>query len=143
MTEWGSPRLRIQRACHQLGQPEVVRRCLNLLAGGPDDGDFIVTLGGAPAVRLLADGFPPGQAYWLRVWAARGLLWAGPGDDPDGLRAALADDHWRVREMACKVVARHRVGDLLGDVADLESDPVRRVRGAAARALIRIVDAEA
>jgi HEAT repeat protein len=85
----------------------------------------------------------PGQDYWLRVWAARGLLWAGPGDDIDALRSALADDSWRVREMTCKVVARHRVGDLLDDVVVLESDPVSRVRSAAVGAARRIVEAQA
>lgn len=86
---------------------------------------------------------PAGQQYWLRVWAARGLLWAGPGDDIDVLRAALDDEHWRVREMTCKVVARHRVGGLLDDVAALAADPVPRVRAAAERAATSIVVAEA
>jgi HEAT repeat protein len=121
----------------------VIRRCLGLLAGGSDDPQFIVTLGGDHARQLLDDGVPPGQAYWLRVWAARGLLWAGPGDDVDVLRSALADDAWRVRELTCKVIARHRVGDLLDEVAGLESDPVARVRSAAARAAALIVEAGA
>lgn len=77
------------------------------------------------------------------MWAARGLLWAGPGDDINVLRAALDDEHWRVREMTCKVVARHHVGDLLDDVAGLAGDPVPRVRIAAERAAASIVAAEA
>jgi hypothetical protein len=61
-------------------------------------------------------------------------LWTGPGKNIAVLREALADGHWRVREMACKVIARHEVGDLLDRVAALEADPVERVRAAAARA---------
>jgi HEAT repeat protein len=49
--------------------------------------------------------------------------------------AALADEAWRVREMAAKVVARRRLGDALTAVAALQQDPVPRVRAAAARAL--------
>ena len=71
------------------------------------------------------------------------MLWAGHGDDTAVLREALDDDHWRVREMVCKVVARHRIGDLLDCVAALESDPVPRVGTAARRAAARIVEAEA
>ncbi|HZQ84288.1 MAG TPA: HEAT repeat domain-containing protein [Acidimicrobiales bacterium] len=121
----------------------MVRRCLGLLAGGSEDPQFILTLGGEPALRLLDEGMPAGQRYWVRVWAARGLLWAGPGDDIDVLRAALDDEHWRVREMTCKVAARHRLGDLLDDMAALASDPVPRVRSAAERAAASIVAAGA
>ena len=134
-----TPRLRIELACERLGADEVVSRCLLLLEGELDDPDFIVTLGGGPATLLLAGGVPRGQDYWLRVWALRGLLWAGPGDNTERLRPAFNDDSWRVREMACKVVARHRLGDLLDEVAALETDPIGRVRTAASRAVVEIV----
>jgi len=51
---------------------------------------------------------------------------------------ALNDDAWRVREMALRVVARHRLDDALTTVADLQEDPVPRVRAAASRALVRL-----
>lgn len=134
----------MRNACQRLGRPEVVSRCLGLLGGGTEDPDFLVMLGGVHALALLEREPPHDQQYWFRVWAARGLLWAGPGDDPARLRAALADTAWRVREMTCKVIARHRVGDLLADVVQLEEDDaVPRVRAAAARASRRIVEAEA
>jgi hypothetical protein len=38
--------------------------------------------------------------------------------------------------MAAKVIARHRVGDALDAVAGLRTDPVPRVRAAAARAVV-------
>lgn len=138
-----TPRDRIAQACQRLGTTAFVARCLDLLAGGEEDPSFVTTLGGPHATRLIDRGLPADQEYWLRVWAARGLLWAGPGDRPQVLRLALRDDAWRVREMTCKVVARHRVGELLDDVAGLESDETPRVRRAAERAIVRIVDGQA
>jgi hypothetical protein len=139
-----TPQTRVAGACASLGRAEVVRRCTALLAGGSSDPDFIITLGGPAAIRYLNDGQPESQAYWLRVWAARGLLWAGPGEDLAALRAGLDDDHWRVREMVCTITARHRVGELLGQAAHLEeADPIKRVRAAASRAVTRIVEAQA
>lgn len=126
-----------------MGRTALIARCLDLLAGGDEDPSFVTTLGGPHATRLLDRGLPTDQEYWLRVWAARGLLWAGPGDRPEVLRVALRDDAWRVREMTCKVVARHRVGELLDGVAGLESDEIPRVRRAAEKAIMRIVDGRA
>jgi hypothetical protein len=144
VTVSATPRLRVEAACEQLGRAPFRERCRNLLAGGTDDPGFIETLGGVPAMHLLNAGIPPGQDYWLRVWAGRGLLWAGAGpEDEASLRAALADPAWRVREMACKVVARHRLGELLDDVATLQEDANARVRAAARRAVVNIVDADA
>jgi hypothetical protein len=83
------------------------------------------------------------DTLWFRVWATRGLLWAWDGTSVDALRGALLDDAWRVREMAAKAVARHLVGDLLTDVANLRQDPVARVRHAAERAVTRLTVAKA
>ena len=134
-----TPRLRVATACERLGTEAFVARCLDVLAGGEESADFLITLGGTPARRLLAEGLTAREHYWLRVWAARGLLWAGPGDDADTLRAGLRDESWRVREMTCKVIARHRVENLLDDVVPLECDRISRVREAAKRAAQRIV----
>jgi len=51
------------------------------------------------------------------------------------LGLALADRHWRVREMAAKVVARHGITRLAAETSVLVDDPNHRVRAAAARAL--------
>ena len=83
------------------------------------------------------------KQYWLRVWGARGLLWAWDEIAVASVTAALRDDHWRVREMACKVIARHQVGDALPVVAELRDDPVPRVREAAARAVVLLTAAGA
>ncbi len=134
-----TPKLRIEIACKRLGRDEVVARCGALLCGADDDIDFIVMLGGAPAHQLLASGVPVGQEYWLRVWAARGLLWAGPRPAIEALRRALADDHWRVREMGCRVAARHRIEEVVDEVIFLQADRNDRVSSAATRAARRIV----
>ena len=67
----------------------------------------------------MLDGGPTeDQRYWLRVWAARGLLWAWDDTAIEAVRSGLRDPAWRVREMCAKVIARHAVGDLLEAVAD-------------------------
>lgn len=131
-----TPKLRVAGACERLGLDEVVAWCAALLSGDDVDPEFVMVLGGAPARRLLASGVPADQQYWLRVWAVRGLLWSGPF--APSVRHALIDDHWRVREMACKVAARHLMDDLVDEVVALESDSNPRVAAAATRAVRRI-----
>jgi hypothetical protein len=75
------------------------------------------------------------NAYWLRVWGARGLLWNWDPRAVVVLRVALGVEAWRVREMAAKVIARHLVDELQLEVVELQHDPVPRVRAAASRAL--------
>ena len=90
---------------------------------------------GGPTARKFLDGDVHDDTYWLRVWGARGLLWVWDDVATAELLLALSDDSWRVREMGLKVIARHRLGDLLTDVVAVRSDPVARVRQAADRAL--------
>jgi hypothetical protein len=134
-----SPRQRVEAECARRGRQAVVRDCASLLLGDDSDGGLIVVLGGAHARLILDSGLPESQAYWLRVWAGRGLLWAldeqTSADALDAVRAGLADPAWRVREMAAKVVARHSLGDLLSAVVPLRADAVARVRAAAHRAV--------
>lgn len=108
--------------------------CIDLIMGRPTDDTLVAALGGPPASEG-ASGVP--QPYWLRVWAARGLLWTWDDVALPAVRLALTDESWRVREMAAKVVARH----LLGDALPLQRDPVARVRAAASRAVVRLTDA--
>lgn len=61
---------------------------------------------GGPGAAKFPDGEPHGDSYWLRVWGARGLLWAWDDLAGDAIDVALRDEAWRVREMALKVVAR-------------------------------------
>jgi len=110
---------------------------MELLAGREADAELIIALGGPPA-RAVVTGEASWPDYWLRVWAARGLLWAWDDKALASVEAALEDDSWRVREMALKVVARHQLSDVVVKVVDLQEDPVPRVRAAAERALVRM-----
>src|SRR3954454_11286272 len=135
---WGrTPRESVEQECARRGKDEVVAGCIELLTGGETDAELIVALGGPPA-HWVVSGEPSGPPYWLRVWAARGLLWAWDDAAYQAVEAALRDDAWRVREMALKVVARHELEDALSAVVDVQEDPVARVRSAASRALMRL-----
>jgi HEAT repeat protein len=50
------------------------------------------------------------------------------------------DEHWRVREMSAKVVARHQLVEAVAAMENLREDPTPRVRAAADRALARLFD---
>lgn len=129
-----TPRERIAAACDRLGTPVVVASCVDLLAGREVADSFVLAVGGGHGRHLLETGPRPDQRYWLRVWAARALLYAWDDTARASVTNALADDSWRVREMAAKVVVRRRIGDALPIVAELCQDPVERVRVAASRA---------
>jgi HEAT repeat protein len=136
---WGTtPQLSIEAACRDRGLAAMVAACITLIDGDDVDPAIVAALAGPDAPRFL--DAPADQRYWLRVWGARGLLWALalPGADSSQavrpLVAALGDEHWRVREMAAKVVARYRLDAAQPAIANLLQDPVPRVRSAAARA---------
>lgn len=140
-SRWGqTPRESIEAECAHRGHDAVVAGCIDLLRGSDADPALILALGGPPA-RWVVTGEPSGPDYWLRVWAARGLLWAWDDTARPAVVEALYDDAWRVREMAAKVVARHQLGDALPVVADLCNDPVQRVRAAAHRAVVSVTAA--
>lgn len=141
---WGStPRESIERECRRRGTPEVVAGCLALIRAEPADDALVLAIGG-PGGRSILEG---GQQYWLRVWGTRALLYAwdddAAGDALDALVIAMADEAWRAREMAAKVVARRRLGPALPAVARLQDDPVPRVRAAASRALAVLTASQA
>jgi len=134
-TQLEHPRDRIATLVARLGEPAVVAGCVTMLAGREAPADVVRALGGRHAERVIDR--TPGE-YWGRVWGARGLLYVFGDGAIAGLRAATTDEHWRVREMVAKVVARRRLDDLAGDVAALRGDPVHRVRAAAERALVAL-----
>lgn len=128
-----TPRLSIEAECGRRGKPALVAGCVALLSREPVDDALVIALGLAPSAQVL-DGGPESQ-YWLRVWAARGLLWAWDPAALPAIIAALDDEHWRVREMAAKVVARHLLDEAFDAVSTMTDDPVPRVVEAAARAV--------
>jgi HEAT repeats len=133
-----TPRQNIEAECARRGRNAVVNGCIALLTGGDADDALIIALGGPPA-EIVLNGREGGRhGYWPRVWAARGLLHAWDDTATPAIIVATTDEHWRVREMAAKVVARHRVADAFEAVVALRGDPVPRVRAAAERATVKL-----
>ena len=141
--KWGTtPRKSIGAECERQGKGAVVAGCRALLAGREADPRLILALGGRPARWAAGFDEPAGPAYWLRVWGARGLLWVWDDEATPSILAALKDDAWRVREMATRVVIRHRVHDALPLVKRLQTDPNARVRKQAERAVSQLSDGD-
>jgi hypothetical protein len=133
-----TPRQSIEFECARRGRDQVVDGCIALLAGQDVDDNLIIALGGPASMVVLHDGPRQRNQYWRRVWAARGLLHTWDARAEDAVIAATADEHWRVREMAAKVIAARAVDVGLEAVAALRADPVPRVRAAAERATVRL-----
>lgn len=133
-----TPRQRLAAACATEGTATVAQACAALLEGRAVDDRFVLVVGGRHGLAVLEGR---DREYWLRVWGARGLLYAWDDAALASLRAGARDEHWRVREMTAKVVARHRLDALAGEVARLRDDEVPRVRAAAQRALERLAAA--
>lgn len=147
-SHWGmTPRQSVEQECGRRGTAEVVAGCITLLEGGDADYALVYAIGGPVADAVLRPHPRRDQRYWLRVWGARTLLYAWDDHAQDrataALVGALADESWRVREMAAKVVARRKLGDALSAVAGLRGDPVPRVRAAAERAVTVLTAAQA
>ena len=132
-SHWGkTPRQSVADECARRGVASVVAGCVDLLNGKAADDDLVLALGGPPA-DWVRTGEPSGPPYWLRVWAARGLLYAWDDSAREAVLEALHDDAWRVREMALKVVARQCMQAASERVDELRNDPSARVREAADR----------
>ena len=131
-----TPRQSIEIECARRGRAEVVAGCVALLRRQEVDDNLVIALGGPASQVVLDDGPRLANQYWRRVWGARGLLHCYDDQAEKAVTEALADEHWRVREMAAKVVAKHRVGAAFDAVTGLRDDPVPRVRAAAERATV-------
>jgi len=118
----------------------VVSGCVDLLQGREVDDALVLALGGPPAEYVLGGGAGGRNGYWPRVWACRGLLYAWEKGAAPAVVQATGNNAWRVREMAAKVIARHRIEDAIGAVVGLQDDPVTRVRAAGERAVIALYD---
>jgi HEAT repeats len=131
-----TPRQSVDIECQRRGRDAVVDGCVAMLRGQLVDDGLILALGGPAGLNVINDGPAQRNQYWGRVWGARGLLYAFDERASDAIIDALRDDHWRVREMAAKVIARQQIGAALPAVAGLRDDPVPRVRAAAEGALV-------
>lgn len=142
-----SPRERVRQATERWGEADVVRLCSELVRSSPGavQGrllDLAMVLGGLTDRDWLAGGKPPGHGYWSRVWAVRALLYVWDESAGRAVIGALGDEHWRVREMALKVVALRELGQAAGIAERLCADEVPRVRAAAVRALAAVGEGE-
>jgi hypothetical protein len=132
-----TPRQSIAAECQRRGKPALVSGCIDLLQGRHDVDDSLLLALGGPFAQAVLSGQAGGKAgYWPRVLAARGLLHAWDNRATATIIQATTDDAWRVREMAAKVIARHRIGDAFTAAAQLRNDRVPRVRAAAERAIV-------
>jgi hypothetical protein len=142
-SEWGlTPRQSIEIECQHRSEKYVAEECVAILSGRGINEATLVVLAG-PASATVIDGNAGGlSGYWPRVWAMRGLLYVW---DPSATRVVVdgaVDPSWRVREMSAKVVARRHLDDAHHAMTTLMDDDVARVRAAAQRALIRLVELE-
>jgi hypothetical protein len=115
--------------------------CAGLLQGAdPLDPDQppLEWLGGGHATAYTSGV----NAYWPRVWGARGLLHVYRPQAEPAVVAGLSDEHWRVREMCAKVARAHEVGAAAAELHSRCADEVPRVRAAAVRALAVVGEAE-
>ena len=143
-----TPAARVAELADLVGPDEVAAWCADLVAAraGAADPDRppLAWLGGPGTDGLLSLEGERWETnrYWVRVWGARGLLHCYRPAAGRDVVDALADDHWRVREMAAKVVAAWEVGEAGDALVPLLADPVPRVRAAAARALGAVGEGE-
>ena len=138
-----TPRASIEAECLRVGTATFVAKCVQILSTGDIDEATLLVLAG-PGAREVLRGREGGvSGHWPRVWAMRAFLYAWEDSATRVVIEGANDESWRVREMCAKVVARRRVVDAFDAVATLGNDPVLRVRTAAQRALVRLVESEA
>jgi hypothetical protein len=138
-----TPRESVEAACREQGAINVVKACVGLLNGEELTAELGDMLGGPASHTVLHGGEGGPLGYWTRTWALRGLLYAWDSSAEAAVIKSLSDEAWRVREMAAKVITRQRIGDAFSALALVQNDPITRVRSAAQRALVTLVDHEA
>ncbi|GAB3929853.1 hypothetical protein GCM10011575_28140 [Microlunatus endophyticus] len=122
----------------------VAEWCAELITGRieADDPDHpaLTILGGGSYIQRIRSGVSPD--YWVRVWAARALLYLWDESATPAVISGLSDEHWRVREMCAKVCRLRELGAAGDQLAALVTDETPRVRAAAIRALAVVGEAE-
>lgn len=143
---YAHPRALLAEAVAEYGIHTVIDTCLALIEGH-DRYDLLAMpltyLGGQAAHGQLDRGdlAARGQSHWPRTWGVRGLVYAWLPYASPGVVRALGDPHWRVREMAAKVVVRHRVADASDALLPLVGDAAApRVQVSAVRAASEVGD---
>jgi len=107
-----TPQQSIEAECARRGASALIAGCIRLIDGQDADAALMMALGG-PAAGKFLDGRPHTRPVLASGVGLRGLLWAWQDSAAPAVRTALADESWRVREMAAKVVGKpgHEVRD--------------------------------
>ena len=132
----------VQAACDRYGEDVVVGWCIGLLTGqisgedafGPDL-PKLVALTGQANPGGWQQPVDPVNYYWVRVWAARALMYAWRDEAVDALRAVADDPAWRVREHVARITAQRELGELVDHLIPMLDHELPRVRAAAVRAV--------
>lgn len=136
------PRAVVEAACSQYGEEVVVGWCIDLLTGeisGEDafgaDLPKLVALTGQANPGGWQQPVDPVNYYWVRVWAARVLLYAWRDEAVQALRVVADDPAWRVREHVARITAQRELGELVELLMPMLDHELPRVRAAAVRAV--------
>ncbi|MEV6286868.1 HEAT repeat domain-containing protein [Kribbella sp. NPDC051770] len=136
------PRAVVQAACARYGEQTVIDWCVALLteeisgadAFGPDL-PKLVALTGQENPGGWSRPVDPVNYYWVRVWAARVLMYAWSDEAVEALRMVADDPAWRVREHVARITAQRELGELVGLLLPMLEHELPRVRVAAVRAV--------
>lgn len=142
-----SPRARTAALLELAPESDVAAWCAGLLTGtaswSEPDRPPAEWVGGRSMAAFRERGLMEDvNAYWLRVWGARVLLYAWDDAAAPAVVGGLSDEAWRVREMSAKVALLRDLGQAGDALAALAEDEVPRVRKAVARALGALGEAE-
>ncbi|WP_405058251.1 HEAT repeat domain-containing protein [Kribbella sp. NBC_01505] len=136
------PREVVQAACAAYGEDTVIDWAIAFLTG-EISGDAaygadlpkLVALTGSPNPGGWKPPVDPVNYYWIRVWAARVLLYVWRDDAVDALLAVADDPAWRVREHVARITAQRELGQLVDSLLPMLEHELPRVRAAAVRAI--------
>lgn len=142
-----TPGDRARAAADAIGDLALTRWCADLLAGraiwGAEADPDPAWIGGATVAGWGSpEHLTAATDYWVRVWAARTLLYVWDDAVIADVVAGLRHPAWRVREMCAKVCARWQVPEAADTCAELADDETPRVRVAALRVLGAVGEAE-
>ena len=147
--ERDAPRQIVRAACAEYGEDTVIDWCTAFLTEEISGDDAygaelpkLVAITGSPNPGGWSAPVDPVNYYWIRVWAARVLLYVWRDDAVDALRVAASDPAWRVREHVARLTAQRELGQLVDALLPDLQHELPRVRATAARAVGAAGEAE-
>lgn len=146
-----TPQVGARSLVNRLGEAGSVEVLVRVLRGTVPERDLVwapyrrvlLDIGDGHAERLMSDPSGRRLVHWPRVWAARALAYVGSKEAGSALRAALVDDHWRVRMTAIQTIGRLGIEGATPELLEGLNDEHPRVRSAAVLALERVGTEEA